>query len=391
LNQTDRGYLERALDLAEKGRGRTSPNPIVGAVVVRDGVLLGEGWHAGPGLDHAEVAAIRDALRRGGSEQGENAGKVDWDMVRELCSGATMYVTLEPCCTQGRTPPCTTALIDGGFSRVVAAAVDPSPAVDGRGFEVLRSEGIVVEVADGLLAQRARRQNNGLRKSVTKGLPFAEYKYALTLDGRVATDSGESRWISSVESRALVHKWRSWADAVVVGAGTAAADNPTLTARDVECVHQPLRVVIGKECALRADSNLVRTAAAGPVLMVCGEQVGAERLAEVQGWGVQTAAVGLNSEGHLDPEQVGRLLASRGVQSVLLEGGPRLAGAWWSAGLVDKVSAFVCPRVASGLGNAGPLRGRGAVTMQEAMELREVEVQRVGPDVLVTGYVGGPF
>lgn len=391
MDQTDHRYLERALDLAESGRGQTSPNPVVGAVIVRDGSVMGEGWHAGLGLDHAEIAAIRDSLRRAGRDVTGMPGEVRAEAVRSVCSGATMYVTLEPCCTQGRTPPCTSALIGGGFARVVAAAVDPSPAVDGRGFQSLSSAGIAVEVADGALAQRAKRQNNGLRKSVTKGLPFVEYKYAMTLDGRVAADTGDSRWVSSPESRALVHRWRSWVDAVVVGAGTMRADNPTLTAREVGCGRQPVRVVVDRACSLSHASNLVRTVSEGPVLVVCGEEVDEKRAAEVRRWGVDVEVVGCESGGELDPLQVCRVLATREVQTVLLEGGPRLAGSWWAAGLVDKVSAFVCPLVVSGLEGAGPFRGKGAVNMREPSDLQEVEVMRVGPDVLVTGYTGGPF
>jgi diaminohydroxyphosphoribosylaminopyrimidine deaminase/5-amino-6-(5-phosphoribosylamino)uracil reductase len=391
LDKSDIGYLERALDLAEKGRGCTSPNPIVGAVIVSKGVVLGEGWHAGIGLDHAEVAAMRDALLRSGQLDPAAVGELDSDRVRSLCSGATIYVTLEPCCTQGRTPPCTTALINAGVSRVVAAAIDPSPAVNGRGMGVLEGAGIAVEVAEGSLNRRARRQNNGLRKTVTRGMPFVEYKYAMTLDGRVATDTGDSRWISSAESRALVHRWRAWSDAVVVGAGTVAADDPTLTARHAQCCRQPLRVVVDKACGLPASSNLVRTVAHGPVLVVCGELASRQRLDEVHAWGVDTAVVGEDGQGHLEPEQVCRALAERDVQTVLLEGGPRLAGAWWTAGVVDRLLAFVCPQVASGEKIGGSLCGKGAVSMRESLELQEVEVQPVGPDVLITGYTGGPF
>ncbi len=391
LDDRDREYLNRALDLAENGRGLTTPNPIVGAVIVRDGVILGEGWHAGPGLDHAEIAAIRDAVGGTGVSAAERSADLPSGVMRSACAGATMYVTLEPCCTQGRTPPCTTSLIGAGFARVVAAAIDPSAAVDGRGFELLRDAGITVEVADGAISQRARRQNDGHRKSVTKGLPFVEYKYAMTLDGRVATDSGDSRWISSPESRLLVHTWRAWADAVVVGGGTMVADDPTLTARDVECRRQPLRVVIDKECRLSRDSSLVRTASDGPVLAVCGELVGGERLSEVRGWGVEVAEVGCDSQGGLDPQQVMGLLAEREIQTVLLEGGPRLAGSWLAAGLVDRISAFVCPRIVSGLECTAPFRGKGVASMQEALDLQEVSVVAVGPDVLVRGYTGGPF
>jgi diaminohydroxyphosphoribosylaminopyrimidine deaminase/5-amino-6-(5-phosphoribosylamino)uracil reductase len=391
LDSTDLAYLERALDLAQKGRGCTSPNPIVGALIVRQGETIGEGWHAGAGLDHAEVAALRDALRRAGRPEAEAPGELDKPALQAVCAGATMYVTLEPCCTQGRTPPCTSALTKASVARVVVAAVDPSPAVNGRGLRLLTASGIAVEVVEGPLALSAKRQNNGLRKFVTRGMPFVHYKYAMTLDGRSATDSGDSKWISSAESRALVHKWRAWSDAVVVGAGTVAADDPTLTAREVGCMRQPLRVVVEKHCALSATSNLVRTVSEGPVLVICGEESDKERLAKLRESGVETAVVGLDHTCNLDPEQVCRLLAERGVQSVLLEGGARLAGAWWSAGVIDQVSAFVCPRIVSGQRLTGPLVGPGAADMQQALGLQEVEVCQAGADVLISGYTGGPF
>jgi diaminohydroxyphosphoribosylaminopyrimidine deaminase/5-amino-6-(5-phosphoribosylamino)uracil reductase len=391
LDSRDAAYLERALELAQKGRGCTSPNPIVGAVVVRQGEAIGEGWHAGAGLDHAEVAALRDALRRAGRADAEAIGESDGQALQAVCAGATMYVTLEPCCTQGRTPPCTSALIKAGIARVVAAAIDPSQAVNGRGFDLLRANGIAVEVIEGPLALRAKRQNDGLRKTVTLGVPFVHYKYAMTLDGRAATDSGDSKWISSAESRALVHKWRAWSDAVVVGAGTAAVDDPTLTAREVDCGQQPLRVVVDSHCALSATSNLARTVSAGPILVICGEGTDAGRLAKVAEMGVETAFASRDSSGGLDPKEVCSLLAERGIQSVLLEGGARLAGAWWSAGVVDQVSAFVCPRIISGEEINGPLVGPGAVNMQQALDLQEVEVYQVGADVLISGYTGGPF
>jgi diaminohydroxyphosphoribosylaminopyrimidine deaminase / 5-amino-6-(5-phosphoribosylamino)uracil reductase len=374
LEETDRHYLERAMDLAENARGRTSPNPIVGAVIVRDHRILGEGFHVGPGRDHAEVAAIKAARARG-----------------ETLAGTTIYVSLEPCCTFGRTPPCTDALKEAGFARVVVGAIDPSPGVNGKGVDILRAAGMQVEVADGDLNHRAKRQNSGVRKAMVLGLPFVTYKYALTLDGRVATDSGDSRWISSEESRTLVHQWRAWADAVVVGAGTMLADDPMLTARLVQSDRQPLRVVVDGGLKLRKESALVASVEEGRVLVVCGSDVPPGRRAEVEAWGVQTAVVALGTDGHPDPVAVGRCLAEREVREVLLEGGARLAGDWWAAGCVDKVAAFVCPRVAPGFVNRGALNGPGPVRMEDAFSLGEVELTRVGSDVLVTGYTGEPF
>jgi diaminohydroxyphosphoribosylaminopyrimidine deaminase/5-amino-6-(5-phosphoribosylamino)uracil reductase len=371
--------------LSEQGRGRTSPNPVVGAVIVAGEQVLGEGYHEAPGRDHAEVSALKDAVRRSG--ECESAGQQEWmSIARKVCAGATMYVTLEPCCTYGRTPPCTRALVGAGLRRVVVGALDPSPEVNGKGVQLLRASGMQVDLADGPLAQRVKRQNEGWRKAVTTGLPFVIYKYAMTLDGRVATDSGDSRWVSSAESRRLVHRWRAWCDAVIVGAGTLAMDDPVLTAREIACDRQPLRVVIDRALGLSRENRLVKTIGEGPVLVVCGSEVAGSRRAEVESWGVETAVVASTGDGALDPLEVGRYLVSRGVQTALLEGGARLAGAWWAAGAIDKVAAFVCPRIVSGSENRGALVGKSPLHMEASVVLKEVEVRQVGPDTLISGY-----
>ena len=382
--------LERAFSLAEKGRGCTSPNPVVGAVIVRHAKVLGEGYHVGPGCDHAEIAAIRDALGRVEEADGVADALLDLEAARTVCAGTTIYVTLEPCCTYGRTPPCTSALIASGFSRVVVGAIDPTPAVNGRGIGMLREAGLTVDLADGELGKRMKRQNDGLRKLMATGLPFVTYKYAMTVDGRLATDSGDARWISSPLSRALVHQWRAWHDAVVVGAGTAEADDPRLTAREVECHRQPLRVVVGS-ATLTPESALVRSLAAGPVLVVAGNDLGDDRRAELRSWGVEVATAGRSGDGLLEPHAVAALLAERGVQTVLLEGGRRLAGSWWAAGVIDKVAAFICPKLAPGTEHRSALLAPGPALMDQAASLREVEVRQVGTDVLMTGYTGDVY
>ncbi len=394
--------MERAMALAEKGLGRTSPNPLVGAVIVSGDQIIGEGYHAGPWHDHAEVDAIKDALGRAvGQPEEEVAGSAcaPFPAPNEILAGTTMYVTLEPCCTYGRTPPCTSALIAAGFDRVVVGVIDPSPGVNGRGLQALRDAGIRVDLAEGELALRLKRQNNGVRKSILAGLPFVTYKYAMTLDGRVATDAGDSRWISGPDSRELVHRWRAWSDAVMVGMGTVRRDDPRLTARAAAAERQPLRVVLDPALSITQEAALVKTAGEGPVLLVCAPEVTAARRGEVEAWGVETAAAAREEPGGetgqgaggLVPHTVARLLAARGVQTVLLEGGPRLAGSWWTAGLIDKVAAFVCPQVFSGLDNRAPLVGSGSQMVADSLKLREIEVERIGSDVLVTGYSGEPF
>jgi diaminohydroxyphosphoribosylaminopyrimidine deaminase / 5-amino-6-(5-phosphoribosylamino)uracil reductase len=385
LDAHDVLMLERAFFLAEKGRGCTSPNPVVGAVIVREARVVGEGYHVGPGRDHAEIAAIRDAIEKAG-RPAPAAAPVDTVAARAICEGATIYVTLEPCCTYGRTPPCTAALMAAGFARVVVGAIDPTPAVNGKGLTLLRDAGMLVDVAEGDLAGRMKRQNDGLRKVMATGLPFVTYKYALTADGRVATDSGDSRWISSAESRLLVHQWRAWSDAVVVGAGTARADDPLLTARDVPCGRQPLRVVVGQAASLPRQSALLRSVAQGPVLVVSagGHDEGASRKGLPEG--VEVATVAGDIQGRPDPRAVLRALAGRGIHSVLLEGGRRLAGAWWAEECIDRVACFLCPKVAQGVEERGALCAPGPSLMGEALTLRETEVRQSGPDVLLTGY-----
>lgn len=371
LDDTDIGFLERALELAEQGRGCTHPNPVVGAVVVRDGQVLAEGFHAGPGLDHAEVAALKQV-----------------DDPR----GATVYVTLEPCCNYGRTPPCTDALVAVGVARVVVGAIDPSPKVDGRGIAQLQAAGIAVDVAGGDIALRCKRQNNGFRKTAASGLPFVTYKYAMTLDGRVACDSGDARWISGPESRALVHRMRADSHAVMVGAGTVRTDDPLLTAREVPCRNQPLRVVVDPTLSLTRESALVKSLDQGPVLALCAHAASLGRRAEVESWGVETAAVGDDGvAGRLSPLETARLLGAREVQEVLLEGGPTLAGSWWNAGLIDRVVAFVAPRMISGTSLRSPLQGEGGASMDCAVSLREVQLQRLGDDVCISGYLREAF
>jgi len=390
LDAHDILMLERAYSLAEKGRGRTTPNPVVGAVITRGSHVIGEGHHVGLGLDHAEIAALKDAARRSGFSVSAQA-PLPPATARAIGEGATIYVTLEPCCTFGRTPPCTDALIAAGFARVVVGAIDPNPGVNGAGIAILREAGIAVDVAEGDLCRRMKRQNDGPRKMVATGLPFVTYKYAMTADGRLATDTGDSRWISSAESRLVVHRWRADSDAVMVGAGTVRVDDPQLTARDVASSRQPLRVVVGRADRLPAESALVRSAGEGPVLLISGDSASGQAGGRLMAAGIGVVTVACGPDGHPEPRAVAEELAGRGVQSVLLEGGRRLAGAWWEAGLIDRVACFLCPKVAPGTEHRGALVTGGPALMGDALALREVEVRQIGPDVLMTGYTGDVY
>jgi diaminohydroxyphosphoribosylaminopyrimidine deaminase / 5-amino-6-(5-phosphoribosylamino)uracil reductase len=361
---TDHQHLARAIDLAANGVGRVHPNPVVGAVIVRDGEVLGEGWHAEFGGLHAERAAI------------EAADGAD-------LTGATLYVSLEPCCHQGKQPPCTDAIRDAGFARVVVASDDPSEKASGRGLGILRDEGIEVDVAGGELAHRARLINQAFRKHARTGRPWVLFKSAMTLDGKVATPTGDSKWISGDSSRELAHHWRATVDAVAVGIGTALADDPQLTAR-VEGVHrQPRRVVFDSTARLPLDSKLVAQAPEVPLTVVvtrAAKRVDVENL-ETAGADIVVAT------GENEPSRVRSALTAlgeAGVTSILLEGGPHLAGAFLDAGDVEEIRLFLAPVVLGGSHARDPLEGEGVERIAEATRALTLECERVADDVLIS-------
>lgn len=360
--EQDRAYLRRALELAEGGRGKVSPNPMVGAVLVEGGAVIGEGYHAQLGAAHAEVAAIADCSARGGNP-----------------AGATLYVTMEPCAHHGHTPPCAEAILAAGIARVVIASDDPSEKASGRGPGILRDGGVEVDVAEGAEAGAARLLNQPFRKHARTGRPLVTLKSAVSLDGRVATATGESKWISGEESRRRVHRWRAEADAVCVGSGTAAADDPLLTARGLDADRQPLRVLFDSRASLPLDSALVRSVDEAPLLLIISPSAPVERIEALAEAGVEAFAV--------DGEPAARVstalaeLGRRAITSVLLEGGPRLAGSFLAAGEVDELRLFVAPIV---LGEgASLLEGKGAGSVAEAVRALSLESERSGEDILI--------
>lgn len=375
FSEEDKKFMARALQLAERAAGRTSPNPLVGAVVVRDGEVVGEGYHAVAGGPHAEVVALRQA--------GERA------------RGATLYVSLEPCCHFGRTPPCTRAVLAAGVSRVVAAMTDPNPRVSGRGLDELRAAGLRVEV--GCLERQARRLNEAFCHFLATGRPFLAYKVALSLDGKVATAAGQSRWITGSEARRYAHRLRDRHDAVMVGVGTVLADDPLLTTR-LEGGRDALRVVVDGRGRLPLSARLLRLRpeapepefrSSAPTLVATTAAMPEElQRALRERPGVEVLVLP-GEDGRVDPEALLRVLGQRGVLSVLLEGGPTLAASFLAAGLVDKVYFFLAPLLIGGEGAPGALGGKGVAELAAAPRLREVEVERVGEDVLVVGYLGG--
>jgi diaminohydroxyphosphoribosylaminopyrimidine deaminase/5-amino-6-(5-phosphoribosylamino)uracil reductase len=357
---TDEQFMRRALRLAERARGRTAPNPMVGAVVVAAGEIVGEGWHPRAGEPHAEVFALR------------NAG--------ERARGATLYVTLEPCAHHGRTPPCVDAVLAAGVSHVVAAMRDPNPQVAGGGLRRLTAAG--VSTSAGLLEAEARDLNRAWLKAIETGLPWVTLKMAMTLDGKIATRTGDSRWVTGESARRHVHRLRNWNDAVLVGIGTARADDPQLTAR-VRGARNPVRVVVDPRAELPAGSHLARTAGEVPTWLAASAEADTTTLERS---GVTVLRVP-HAGGRLDLDAVLRELVRRDVHSVLCEGGAGLAGYLLDAGLVDEAAWFIAPKLAGGAAAPGPVAGAGVERMAEAVPLDKIQVRRFGEDVAVFGRV----
>ena len=359
---TDREHLGRAVELAVRGTGHTSPNPVVGAVLVRDGAVLGEGWHEHVGGPHAEVNAIAAA--------GE-------------ASGATLYVSLEPCCHTGKQPPCTEAILAAGISRVVVASDDPTEKASGRGLGILRDEGVEVDVADGELAARARRLNQPFRKHARTGRPWVLFKSAMTLDGKVATSTGDSKWISGDPSRARGHRWRAEVDAVAVGVGTALADDPQLTARIDGVTRQPRRVVFDSTARTPVDSQLVQMAPEIPLTVVVSRAAPRAATDSLEMAGAEViVATGENEQARVRSalDQLG----ARGITAVLLEGGPRLAGAFLDAGEIDEVRLFLAPVLLGGRTARDPIEGEGVDRIDDALRALTLDCEKVGDDLLVS-------
>lgn len=358
MNYVD--YMKRALKLA--ARGRTSPNPMVGAVIVRDGEIVGEGYHPRAGEPHAEVFALRDA--------GDRA------------RGATMYVTLEPCCHHGRTPPCTQAVIEAGVAEVYAAMADPDTRVACRGFDQLRAAGISVHYP--LLEDEARALNEAYIKHRTTGMPLVTLKLAMSLDGRIATRTGDSKWITNERSRAYAHRVRSRMDAVVVGAGTARADDPRLTARVGRKTLYPTRVILTGSCHLPDD--LAMLGQPGDTIVACADGADSDAVGKLQRAGARILRVG-EAGGQPSVADLMEQLAEMGHLSVLIEGGSEIAAAAIAERVVDKVLFFYAPRIIGGRDSVCGIGGAGAETVASSIGLDRIKVRRFGEDVAIEGYV----
>lgn len=353
----DQQYMQRALALARRGLGKTSPNPCVGAVLVRNGKVLGEGWHRQAGGPHAEVFALQKGNAR----------------------GATLYVTLEPCCTHGRTPPCTDAIIAAGVQRVVVAASDPNPKHNGRGLAVLKKAGIKVEA--GLLADEATRLNESFNKWITTGYPLVIAKAALTLDGKIATRTGDSKWITSEAARRVAHQLRARVDAVMVGAGTVIEDNPSLTLRHGVTGRQPVRIAVDTRGRSPLKSHLFNDAHKSKTIVVTGLQSSPEWRAKLEAKGVTVLLLKARGS-HVGMPAMLRAVGKLNITSVLVEGGGGLLGALFEDELVDKVAFFFAPKIIGGMESRVPIEGRGARTMREALNLKG-RWRRIGDDEML--------
>ena len=358
--------MRQALELAERGLGFVNPNPLVGCVLVRDGRVIGEGYHERYGELHAERNALADCRRRG-----------------EDPTGATAYVTLEPCCHHGKTPPCTEALIEAQVARVVIASSDPNPLVAGKGLELLREHGI--EVDGPLCEAEALELNAPFFHFITTGLPFVVLKYAMTMDGKVATRTGASRWITGAEARENVHRDRSRYAAIMIGRGTVEADDPMLTSR-IEGGHDPIRVICDSTLSIGLDKQVVATAHEVPtIIATCNDDPSAA--APYEEAGCEVLVVPGETDGPADHPRVDmralmEALGARKIDSVYIEGGPTLAWAALEAGIVNRVHAYVAPKLFGGADAPGPLQGLGVEVPAQCARLVNTTVRQLGDDFL---------
>jgi len=368
----DRRFMEMALDLAKKGEGFTSPNPMVGAVLVRDGEVVGTGYHKACGQAHAEVDAIRSA--------GERA------------AGATLYVTLEPCNHFGRTPPCTERILDAGIKRVVAAMADPNPNVPGGGIDFLRERG--VEVTVGPCEAEAKRLNEAYIKFITIKRPFVLVKCAATLDGCIATRTGDSKWVSCEESRKYVHRLRHACDAILVGVNTVRTDNPALTTR-IEGMRgkNPARIILDTRLSISEKARVLQPVPDSYTIVVSGnrpfEPFLAEKKARLEAMGVKMLPSGIK-DNRIDLDFLMDRLGELGFMSILIEGGARVIASALAAGIVDKIALFYGPKIFGGDDGVPMCRGPGPETMNRCISVKDMDVRRMGTDVLIEGYIGAP-
>ncbi len=360
-NNLDEKYMREAIELARKRKGLTHPNPTVGAVIVKDGKIIGKGFHEKAGKPHAEREAIKDAL-----EKGHNI------------EGATMYVTLEPCCHYGRTPPCTEAIIDSRIKRVVVATLDPNPQVAGKGVEILKEKGI--EVKTGILEKEAKELNEDFFVYITEKRPFIHLKIAQSIDGKIATYTGSSKWITGEEARKYAHKLRKEASAVMVGVGTALADNPSLTVRHVETEEQPKRVLIDKDLKTPLDFNIFDKSA--ETIVITSDRADKEKIKKLdKRENIKVIILPLNEE-KFSITDILNVLYREEIVHLIVEGGKNLITQFIKEGIYDKISVFVAPKIIGeeGISSVGKL---GIKDIKDAVGLKRKKIVELGEDILI--------
>lgn len=364
LTVTHEHWMKRALLLARKGTGRTSPNPLVGAVLVKRGKVVGEGYHAKAGEAHAEIVALQKAGKK--------------------ARGSTLYVNLEPCTHYGKTPPCAPAVIHAGVRRVVVGMVDPNPLVKGKGISTLKKAG--VDVHCGTLEKECKTLNEAFCKYILRKEPFVILKAAATLDGRTATRNGESKWISNEASRRLVHRLRSEVDAVVVGVGTVLKDDPLLTAR-IRGGRDPVRIILDSHLRIPEDARVIGLSSSR-TLIATTPLAPKEKVERLEKTGARVLFIE-SRKGRVDLRAFLSRMGEMGMMSLLVEGGSRVNGAFLDEGLVDKLLLFLSPRVMGDPLALGIFQGRGVDRLDDSASVKDVRVRRIGEDILVEGYMEG--
>jgi diaminohydroxyphosphoribosylaminopyrimidine deaminase / 5-amino-6-(5-phosphoribosylamino)uracil reductase len=362
-------YMDYALSLAELALGYTSPNPAVGAVIVKEGLVVGLGHTQPPGLAHAEIMALRQAGSR--------------------AKGAAMYVTLEPCCHEGRTPPCTNAIIEAGINKVFVSLIDPNPMVNGKGIEQLRKAGIDVVLGDH--ADKAREINEGYIKFITTGHPFVIAKFAMSIDGKIATKTGDSKWISSEETRNYVHRLRRAVDAIMVGANTVIRDNPKLSARGSgdkggRTKSQPLRVIVDGRGRVPINSQIFKEP--GNTVIALAKPGDSKKITDFQKAGAEVLEFDC-SDGIINMTDLLEELGKRKITSILIEGGSILFGSLFDNKLIDKVLVCISPMIIGGEAAKSPIAGNGAGMISNVLHLNNVKISVMGGDILINGYLDG--
>lgn len=362
----DEQYMRQALDLARNGEGKTSPNPMVGAIIVKDSRIIGQGWHEGFGLPHAERNALTSCI--------------------DSPNGATLYVNLEPCCHHGKTPPCTDAILEAGISRVVIGMKDPNPLVAGRGAAILRERGVTVD--EGILEEECRTLNEGFLHYIRTGMPYVVMKYAMTMDGKIAMDDGTSKWITGEEARRNVHKDRRRHPGIMVGIGTILADDPLLTCRLEESGRTPIRIICDTGLKLPLESRLVSTARDIPTLIAttCEEK---ERHKPYLEAGCEIMRIPGKGSG-IDLHALMVALGRRGIESLLLEGGGRLHHSALESGIVNKIQTYIAPMILGGREGKTPVAGGNLGTPGRCIRLVNRKIRQLGEDLLIESEVEYP-